>query len=163
MLLGALWLEVLGWEPNTLKHSQKWRTSSQRTPKSTRMQRFWDIVPPQLYRDRLTLKGLRKLATSKRGKRKRPSAVPVVSPFPAAAPVLVPMGRTVKVEIKKGANQTLTYVLTDGSKMTLMPIIAGIERSLNKFASNGDPIYQAQIGFFLKLDKHKKLIRGTRK
>lgn len=94
---------------------------------------------------------------------KRPPAVPVVTPFAAPAPGLVPMGRTVKVEIKKGANQTLTYALSDGSKMTLMPIIAAIERSLNKVAPNGDPLYQAQIGFFLKLDKHKQRKRGTRK
>lgn len=104
------------------------------------------------------------MATSKRGRGKRPPTIPVVAPFPAPAPGLVPMGRTVKVEIKKGANQSITYVLTDGSKMTLMPIIAGIERSLNKLAANGDPLYQAQIGFFLKLDTRKKLKqRRTRK
>ncbi len=86
-------------------------------------------------------------------------AVPVASFIPA----LPPMGRSVKVDVKNASGTSIQYKLSDGSNMTLTPIVASIERSLTKVAPTGDPLYQAQVGFFLKIDVPKKLKRGIRK
>jgi hypothetical protein len=83
------------------------------------------------------------------------SAVPQV-------PVLVDMGRKVSVAIKKSSPDEILYTLSDGSKLKLKPMIVSIERSLEKFNPQGEPLYQVNVGLFVHTDVPKKLKRKVK-
>jgi hypothetical protein len=75
-------------------------------------------------------------------------------------PHLVEMGRTVKLENRRiSRDEGLVYKLSDGSTVTMIPILATVERSLSKYNAAGDPIYQFQAGFVVKVDVPKRLKR----
>ena len=108
--------------------------------------------------------GLGNLATKKRSKRALSKVGGPVTPItPQVPPVLVEMGRTVKLEIKRiSRDEGVTYRLKDGSTVTMVPIITSVERSLSKYNATGEPIYQMQAGFLVKVDVAKRLKRKVR-
>lgn len=74
------------------------------------------------------------------------------------------MGRTTKLTSKRTSEaEGISYRLSDGAKVTVVPIITSVERSLSKYNVAGEPIYQLQAGFFIKVDVPAKLKRKVSK
>jgi hypothetical protein len=96
------------------------------------------------------------LATRKAPVRKKTIVAAAEVPL---APVLLEMGRKVSVNVKKASADIVTYTLSDGSKLKLKPIIVAIDRSLEKYNPQGEPLYQISVGFFVQTDVPKKLKR----
>jgi hypothetical protein len=67
------------------------------------------------------------------------------------------MGRTVSVTVKRASAEQIVYTLSDGTKLTLRPVLMNIERSLNKYTPLGDPIYQLGTGLMMQTVVPRKL------
>jgi hypothetical protein len=95
------------------------------------------------------------LVRKKTAVRARTAAVAAV--VPTAVPV--DMGKKVSVKVKSSSADEIVYTLSDGTKLTLRPVLMNIERSLNKFNPLGDPIYQLGTGLVMQTVVPKKLKR----
>jgi hypothetical protein len=100
------------------------------------------------------------LASAKKKARTRRRAVEVVSGPPIAA--LVPMGKSVSVKIVKASADEIVYTLSDGTRLRLKPIVASVDRSLEKYNALGEPLYQINAGMFLQTIVTKKLMRKVK-
>jgi hypothetical protein len=96
------------------------------------------------------------LARKKSIRRKPPKVV--VPPMP----ILLDMGRTVTLAVKKSSAEEIIYTLSDGAKLKLKPIIISIERSKDNFNPQGEPLYQINAGFFMQTAVPKKLKRKVK-
>jgi len=67
------------------------------------------------------------------------------------------MGRKVSVTVKRASAEQIVYTLSDGTKLTLRPVLMNIERSLSKYNPLGDPIYQLGTGLIMQTVVPKKL------
>lgn len=76
---------------------------------------------------------------------------------------LVDMGKKTEVKIKKASVDEIVYMLDDGTKLRLRPVIALAERSLNRYTPQGDPLYQINVGLIIQTDVPRKLKRKVRK
>jgi hypothetical protein len=88
--------------------------------------------------------------------KRRATAVETVSP-----PVmpLIEMGKKVGVKVKSSSTEEIVYTLSDGTKLHLRPILANVERSLEKFNPTGDPLYQVAAALLIHTVVPKKLKR----
>jgi hypothetical protein len=93
----------------------------------------------------------------KRSKKKSIAAPSVFSP-----PV-VDVGQTVQVSIKSANQSEAVFSLSDGTVLHANILLTAIERSLEKFNPNGEPIYQITAGLMLKTVVPKKLKRSLAK
>lgn len=78
-----------------------------------------------------------------------------VAGAPAAG--MIDLGRTVTVSTKKFSVQEVLVTLSDGTKLQMRPVLMNIQRSLDRFNPNGDPIYQIQAGLVMNTLVPKKL------
>ena len=101
------------------------------------------------------------MANKKRARRRRRAAQSVLPVIPTPPP-LIPLGRTVPVTITRGGDQEVTLSLSDGTKVKMKPVILSIERSLSKYNTMGEPIYQMQAGFVMQLTVPRKLKRKVK-
>lgn len=93
--------------------------------------------------------------TAKRAAPKRAAAKGRQEPFSPS----FDFGKTVDLTITKSQESASTYHLSDGTIVTVRPIIAEVARSTNKFNEIGEPIYVVRTGFLVTAKVHKKLIR----
>jgi hypothetical protein len=104
------------------------------------------------------------LATKKSRKKSKRSGGGIVPGLSATPAAIVEMGRTTKLTSKRTSEaEGIAYRLSDGAKVTMVPIITSVERSLSKYNITGEPIYQLQAGFFVKVDVPAKLKRKAGK
>jgi len=83
---------------------------------------------------------------------------------PTTAPPVPPidLGRKVAVATKKASAEEIVLTLTDGTKLQLKPLIFGIERSLEKYNPQGDPIYQVNVALVIQPIVPRRLKRRVR-
>jgi hypothetical protein len=75
------------------------------------------------------------------------------------APPLIDLGRKVSVSVKKATAEDIRLTLSDGTNLILRPIVAGIERSIEKYNPSGEPIYQINVALIVQTEVSKKLKR----
>jgi hypothetical protein len=95
---------------------------------------------------------------SPKGRRTPAIKTRVVTPPPAP---MIDMGKKVAVTVKKAPAGELEYTLSDGTKLVIRPVILSVDRSLEAFNPDGDPIYQVATGLVMKTIVPKGLKRKT--
>lgn len=91
-------------------------------------------------------------------KRRRRPRVDTVAP----SPQLIDLGRKVEVTVRKASAEKLVLSLSDGTELHLRPLVAGIERSLEKYNPAGEPIYQVNVALMVQAKVPPRLKRKSK-
>jgi len=77
-------------------------------------------------------------------------------------PPVPDIGKSVAIEVKKADEQWSLYILKDGTKLRIRPIVNFITRSKELYNQAGDPVYKFQTGLIVHAEVPKKLKRKIR-
>jgi hypothetical protein len=82
-----------------------------------------------------------------------------------ASPAMVvnPFGETQQRKIVGSKIAVSEFTLSDGTKLTVRPMVADIRRAVNQFSANGEPLYFLTVGTTISTKAPKKLLRPTPK
>lgn len=94
-------------------------------------------------------------------KRARRTSKKQMAAPPVAIPSIVvdPFGPTKQRHIVKSKIVTSEFLLDDGTKLLVTPIVSDVRRAVDQFNLNGDPLYFLTMGQTVKTRAPKKLLR----
>lgn len=80
-----------------------------------------------------------------KGKRAQKGAAPLPV-VPTASLVINPFGPTKQRVVAKSKIVSSEFILDDGTKLVVTPIVADVRRAVDQFNQNGDPLYFLTMG-----------------
>lgn len=86
----------------------------------------------------------------------------IAGPHVVGANPLAGVGPTVPVDIKTAVEEWSEYRLSDGSVLSVKPLVADVRRVKGKFNDHGDPLYLVTGGMVIRTKAPRKLRRKGR-
>jgi len=77
--------------------------------------------------------------------------------------VINPFGPTQQRQIKKSKVAASTFILDDGTKLLVRPLVADVRRAVGQFNEKGQPLYFLTFGQKIETQAPKKLQKPTHK